>query len=350
MTIIRLSSLLVLTAVLTASATLHAAPTATQQCEATVEKATGRYGACRLKAESIFALVGDTAKRDQALLKCSTVLDAAFGKAILKWGVAACTTTPSSAFDGHLAACSDTTVTVARGGAFPDCGDGSVNTPDEQCDGGDLGGTTCASLGHAGGSLGCSPACRFDTSACDGDGFPASGQTSCWSITGTPIDCAGTGQDGEQKAGAALAYVDGGDGTVTDVNTGLQWEKLDDANGLHDWDTDYDWAQAFAKVAALNAAAFAGHTDWRLPNLKELHSLIDFGRFEVALAPAFDNACSSGCSSMTCSCTRDFNYYWSSSTRPDLTMTAYVVGAREGDVNHQVKSSRWPVRAVRGGL
>src|SRR5204863_545949 len=55
--------------------------------------------------------------------------------------------------------------------------------------------------------------------------LPATGQTTCWNSSGAVISCAGTGEHGELRTGAALTYVDNGDGTVTDVNTGLMWEK-----------------------------------------------------------------------------------------------------------------------------
>src|SRR5207245_6844069 len=54
--------------------------------------------------------------------------------------------------------------------------------------------------------------------------LPATGQTTCWDSNGNVIPCAGTGQDGELRKGAPLAYVDHGNGTVTDLNTGLVWE------------------------------------------------------------------------------------------------------------------------------
>jgi len=46
------------------------------------------------------------------------------------------------------------------------CGNGQLDTA-EQCDGSDLGGTTCESLGFSGGSLGCSTGCEHDTSSCE---------------------------------------------------------------------------------------------------------------------------------------------------------------------------------------
>ncbi|MDC0715492.1 hypothetical protein [Nannocystis bainbridge] len=49
------------------------------------------------------------------------------------------------------------------------CGNGNID-PNEQCDGGNLNGFTCESLGNAGGQLGCDPVtCTFDTSLCMGN-------------------------------------------------------------------------------------------------------------------------------------------------------------------------------------
>src|SRR5438445_7951373 len=106
--------------------------------------------------------------------------------------------------------------------------------------------------------------------------FPATGQTTCWDSSGTVIPCAGTGQDGELRKGAPLSYTDNGDGTITDNNTGLMWEKLSMDGSVHDVSTTYPWANAFAQhVATLNGTSFAGHTDWRVPNVKELQNIIN---------------------------------------------------------------------------
>src|SRR5436309_15474518 len=87
--------------------------------------------------------------------------------------------------------------------------------------------------------------------------LPATGQTTCWNSSGNVIPCAGTGEDGERRGGAPLAYADNGNGTVTDLNTGLVWEKLSDDGTVHDKDNLYTWANAFTgHVAALNALNF----------------------------------------------------------------------------------------------
>lgn len=97
--------------------------------------------------------------------------------------------------------------------------------------------------------------------------------------------------------GAARAgFVVNADGTVTDAATGLTWDRC--AWGQV-WDgatctgqaLTLDWQQALQASVAANAAAHAGQTDWRVPNVRELESLLDFARFDPALdTGAFPNA------------------------------------------------------------
>ena len=63
-------------------------------------------------------------------------------------------------------------------------------------------------------------------------GVPGHGADDVLEHVGTVIPCAGTGQDGDIQAGATLSYTDNGDGTITDNNTGLMWEKKSD-DGTH---------------------------------------------------------------------------------------------------------------------
>jgi hypothetical protein len=183
------------------------------------------------------------------------------------------------------------------------------------------------------------------------DAFPATGQNTCWDGAGLVIACAGTGHDGEFQAGAALAYVDNGDGTITDLNTGLMWEKLSDDGSIHDKDATYTWEDAFAsKVAALNAGlGFAGYTDWRAPNLKELVSIINYETSSPAISSAFNDACTPGRTIATCSCTQVGNY-WPSTTRAQSPNRAWGVNLLDGGVTLFFKTDLLHVRAVRGGL
>ena len=72
------------------------------------------------------------------------------------------------------------------------------------------------------------------------------------------------GQDA-QYSGAQPSYTDNGDGTITDNNTGLMWQK--------DPGEKMTFSQA---VAGADSFSLAGYTDWRLPTIKELYSLILF--------------------------------------------------------------------------
>ena len=71
-------------------------------------------------------------------------------------------------------------------------------------------------------------------------------------------------------------FVDNGDNTITDRATGLMWSKYDSATGL-------DWPTALAAAADCNVG---GYTDWRLPNAKELQSIVDYDRAPEAQDPA----------------------------------------------------------------
>jgi hypothetical protein len=164
------------------------------------------------------------------------------------------------------------------------------------------------------------------------------------------VGCAGSGQDGELQRGLARVYVDNGDGTITDTQTGLMWEKLCDDGGLHDKDATYTWADAFAvKIAGLNAGGgFAGHTDWRLPNVKELQSLANFGASAPAVSAAFTTACVPDCTVTTCSCTRSGNH-WSATSYLGAPGFAWILDFTAGTVFHDFKPTPLYARGVRGG-
>jgi hypothetical protein len=165
--------------------------------------------------------------------------------------------------------------------------------------------------------------------------------------------------DGTLQFGAPLRFVDNGDGTVTDVNTGLMWEKKSDDGGLHDRDNVYRWTSELGfeqetvwdwvdDVNAEGGTGFAGRADWRIPNVKELQSIVDYERVGPAVGAAFNDGCTPGCSALSCSCTSIFNY-WSSSTSAGSDSFAWVVVFDSGVVDVNSKESERFVRAVRGG-
>jgi hypothetical protein len=179
----------------------------------------------------------------------------------------------------------------------------------------------------------------------------------------------GTGSDGDLQRGASQSFTDNGDGTITDNTTGLIWEKKDSLDNTpnpsdpHDADNTYTWSGASygstnimdgtittVFLAALNAGSgFAGHTDWRIPNRRELESLADLGLQLPAIDPVFNSGCAPGCTVTTCSCTSVALHYWSSSTSTYHPVTAWLVYFVDGDVNSFDKDTTYLARAVRGG-
>ncbi len=101
-------------------------------------------------------------------------------------------------------------------------------------------------------------------------------------------------------------FHDNGDGTVSDRAAGLMWSKADSKAGMN-------WKAALAWVRARNAAKYLGYDDWRLPNAKELQSIVDYTRAPAvthtpAIDPIFETTkLESG----------DYPYFWSSTTHLD---------------------------------
>jgi N-acetylneuraminic acid mutarotase len=114
--------------------------------------------------------------------------------------------------------------------------------------------------------------------------LPRTGQTNCYDPSGAVIPCAGTGQDGEFQAGLPWPvprFTDHGDGTVTDKLTGLMWTQSANVAGF------VYWPAALAYVAGMNAGTNPnfGYTDWHLPNINELYSLVDAEHAGPVLPP-----------------------------------------------------------------
>src|SRR5262245_12016627 len=195
------------------------------------------------------------------------------------------------------------------------------------------------------------PACQANLNECRAaaEKFPATGQTFSFHA----------GDDGATQAGATLTYTDNGDGTITDNNTKLMWEKKSDDGSIHDKDNVYSWFNAFdVHVATLNATNFAGFNDWRVPNVKELLSIVNYalaGGATPKVSPEFDNSCTAGATVLSGSCTAA-SRYWSSTTNASDPGDHYFVhfgfdfgsphvGSVPGLITGGVH-----VRAVRGGL
>jgi hypothetical protein len=127
-----------------------------------------------------------------------------------------------------------------------------------------------------------------------GKGLPATAQTLCYNQTITEIPCknaACPGQDGFYQAGCPSEgrFVDNGDGTLNDTCTGLMWQK-DTAYVNGDGQTPLDNSDALTWCDALvfcENLSFAGHDDWRLPNVRELQSIVDYKYVAPSIDPVF---------------------------------------------------------------
>jgi len=178
----------------------------------------------------------------------------------------------------------------------------------------------------------------FVVMACTGGGSNGSGGT----------DSYATEDDGDLETGAGWPsprFFDNGNQTVTDKLTGLMWTK--DGNLIKTRDPGFDndgtagdgavtWKHALDYVKKLNQENYFGYSDWRLPNRKELRSLINYSQVNTAAwlnTLGFSNAKGS--------------WYWSSSISAGNTYGPWFVWMYDGFVYFDFKSNNnyaWPVR------
>ena len=178
---------------------------------------------------------------------------------------------------------------------------------------------------------------KLDGLTAGGGGVPETGQTGCWDATGTSILCAGTGQDGEFRAGASVSprFTDDGDGTVQDNLTGLIWLRLASCFGFTNWTTALSDANGLADGSCgLMDGSVAG--DWRLPNVKELQSLVDFGQSNPALPTGHPFI--------------GMTTFFSSTTVLNIEDRVWTVSFSSGNLGTDPKTFNFQHLAVRGGL
>ena len=144
-------------------------------------------------------------------------------------------------------------------------------------------------------------------------------------IKGYPIGSNRSGRRGPPQKTYYVLYVRGGEGygenqfrdngdsTITDQATGLTWMKQDsgsfevgeNGDGKLNWEQSIRWCEELE---------FAGHSDWRLPNVKELQSIVDYTRSpdttqSAAIDPIFQTTPILDPSGET-----NFGFYWSGTT------------------------------------
>jgi hypothetical protein len=169
------------------------------------------------------------------------------------------------------------------------------------------------------------------------------------------------GDDGDLEMGVdwitSTRFITGTTGTtgvtvvVTDTLTGLVW--LQDSNcianeypGFDNDDTSGDgkvtWQHALDFVAGITVTGSysncaAGFSDWRLPNVREMQSLIDYGEYNPDLPDG--HPFTGG----------PFSNYWSSTTDANSAGNAWLVSLYYGYVERYNKMVAWCVWPVRGG-
>jgi hypothetical protein len=92
--------------------------------------------------------------------------------------------------------------------------------------------------------------------------------------------------DGARQDGvlAEVHYTDNGDNTITDNTTGLMWVKDPFALGAP---LNAPFSSYTAALAATHGLTLAGYNDWRVPNIYELESIVDYSRHNPMVDPAY---------------------------------------------------------------
>ncbi len=124
---------------------------------------------------------------------------------------------------------------------------------------------------------------------------------------------------------------------VEDMVTGLMWEVKTTDGSVHDRNNRYDWNEAKDLfLGKLNSSRFGGYSDWRLPTVRELACLVDYGAFSPAVDTGFfpntQNA-----------------RYWTATVCAYNPRNAQAVDFQYGYDSQWDQSSAYHVRAVRGG-
>jgi len=135
-------------------------------------------------------------------------------------------------------------------------------------------------------------------------------------------------------------FVDNGNGTVTHTKTGLMWkqcaEGLSGAGCATGTSTTFTWQGALNQAKAVNAAGFAGFNDWRVPNQKELGSIVERQCRQPTINSAFFPATVR-------------SLHWSSSPDAATAGNAWRLDFTLGTESQNLKSNSLYVRLVRGG-
>jgi hypothetical protein len=160
--------------------------------------------------------------------------------------------------------------------------------------------------------------------------LPSTGQVRCYNDL-YEITCPAEGEDYYGQDGnyqrVPMSYKDNGNGTVTDLVTGLVWEQSDGG-------TKRTWENAVGHCQNLD---LAGHSDWRLPTWRELTTIIDITKqIQPLINAAF-------------LCTEVAGTYWANTTYVGQDNAAWVVFfGGGGSYNYDKTGWQFYSRCVRG--
>lgn len=334
----------------------EAKPTAQQKCQGGKNIAAGKLAACLQNAEAKLTTTGDAAKYAKAKLDCSYK----FAKSWLKLEAAAAragTTCPDApldqeALEAAIRQCSTSVASALAGGGLADC---------------------TASLSMCLDDLGTSQAahtnCEMNLDSAESNlANCQAALATCSIVTPTPTPTPTPTTSPTPTTTPIPRFMDNGNGTVTDNETGLMWEKKTTSVGSgmnladpHDVDNVYTWNEnlqppylangtAFTDfLVKLNTApCFAGHCDWRLPSeagrnepftgARELESILiesyPCGSRSLCIDPIFGPTAADS--------------YYSATTSATSSFQAWFVHFGAGAVGTNTKGGGY-FRAVRAG-
>ena len=152
-------------------------------------------------------------------------------------------------------------------------------------------------------------------------------------------ESAAPGDDGDLQKGVAWPdprFTDNGNGTVTDNLTGLVWLKDANPCGKKNWSQALTFCNNLSNGrAGLRDASSPG--DWRLPNIREIYSLVDFSQFNPALPPNHPFV------------KQQSSLYWSSTVDIGSAAGAWLVNFYRGYVGVYYQAGEYYVHPVRSG-
>lgn len=155
-------------------------------------------------------------------------------------------------------------------------------------------------------------------------------------VSNVSAQCEGGENSAVPSTTPTVAFIDHSDGTVTDKTTGLMWKRCSEGQvfagstctGTAD---GFDWGGA---LVVATSSSFAGHNDWRLPNIKELRSIVEqHCVFPPINADVFPNT--------------PQDWFWSSSSYAPYGFYAWVVTFDAGGSQGANKGNHIKVRLVR---